>query len=450
MVGKERALEICEAAISASGADAAEAVLVSEIDSLTRFANSEIHQNTTVDGATIFVRAVLGAREGWAVCNQIALDAVRDAARRAVETARVQPAMPDFAGLADPAEYEEADGFDDATCAYTPMQRAHAVSVIIRQADAHGLNASGSLRTRAMETAVANSRGVRAWGRGTDASLVTVVMTGFESDAGSGYAEAASRRVGDLDFEALGARAVEKCLAARNPQDVEPGEYEVVLEPSAVATAMQELAYMGINGMSFIEGRSYASGRLGTRITSESVTIVDDWRDPDMSPLPFDFEGVPRQRVSLIERGTAAGMIYDAAAAAKAGARSTGHAVPGGGMKGGFPLHLAMSPGNAMISEMVAGTERGIYVTRFNYANPVHPMKTIFTGMTKDGTFLIEDGRITHPLRNLRFTDSILDGLFAKVTAISRETELSPTGISMAIYRAPAVRTRLRFTGSTV
>ncbi len=450
MVGKERALGICEAAISASDADAAEAVLIFEADSLTRFANSEIHQSSTVDNVTILIRAVLGTREGWATANQITHDALLDAARRAVETARVQPETPDFPGLAGPAEYEEADGFDETTAAYTPMQRAHAVSGIIRQADAHELNASGSLRTRTMEVAVANSRGVRAWGRGTDASLVTVVMTGFESSAGSGYAEAASRRVGDLDFEALGARAVQKCMATRNPQDVEPGEYEVVLEPSAVATAMQELAYMGINGMSFIEGRSYASGRLGTRVTSEAVTIVDDWRDPGTSPLPFDFEGVPRQRVPLIERGVAVGMVYDMAAAAKASTQSTGHAVPGGDMRGGFPLHLAMSPGDSTIPEMIAGIERGIYVTRFNYANPVHPMKTIFTGMTKDGTFLIEDGKITRPLRNLRFTDSILDGLFAKITAISRQTELSPTGISMAIYRAPAVRARLRFTGSTV
>ncbi len=230
MVGKERALGICEAGISASGADAAEAVLMSEADSLTRFANSEIHQNTTVDDATLFVRVVLGTREGWASANQITRDAVQEAARRAAEMARVQPETPDFPGLADPAECEESDGYDERTATFTPAERAHAVSRIIRQADAHGLNASGSLRTRTMEVAVANSRGVSAWARGTDASLITVMMTGFESDAGSGYAEAASKRVGDLDFEALGATAVRKCLAAANPGDVEPGEYVVVLD----------------------------------------------------------------------------------------------------------------------------------------------------------------------------------------------------------------------------
>ena len=450
MVGKDRALSVCEEAISACGADAAEAVLMLETDSLTRFANSEIHQNTTVDSAELLVRAVLGTREGWASANQIASDAVREAATRAVQMARVQPENPEAPGLADPAEYEEAEGYDEQTHSFTPAQRAQAVSRIIRQADAHKLNASGSLRTRTTEVAVANSKGVRAWARGTDASLITVVMTGFEPDAGSGYAEAASRRVGDLDFEAMGATAVRKCLAARHPGDVEPGEYVVVMEPSAVATALQMLAYMGMNGISFIEGRSYASGRLGTKVTSEMVTVVDDWRDPDTSPLPFDFEGVPRQRVTLIDRGIASGMIYDRTAAARANARSTGHAVPGGGMPGGYPLHLSMNAGDSTIREMVAGTERGIYITRFNYANPVHPVKTIFTGMTKDGTFMIEDGRIGRPLRNLRFTDSILDGLFASITAISCDTGLLPTGNGMSIYRAPAIRARLRITGSTV
>ena len=450
MVGKDRALSVCEEAISACGADAAEAVLMLETDSLTRFANSEIHQNTTVDSAELLVRAVLGTREGWASANQIASDAVREAATRAVQMARVQPENPEAPGLADPAEYEEAEGYDEQTHSFTPAQRAQAVSRIIRQADAHKLNASGSLRTRTTEVAVANSKGVRAWAWGTDASLITVVMTGFEPDAGSGYAEAASRRVGDLDFEAMGATAVRKCLAARHPGDVEPGEYVVVMEPSAVATALQMLAYMGMNGISFIEGRSYASGRLGTKVTSEMVTVVDDWRDPDTSPLPFDFEGVPRQRVTLIDRGIASAMIYDRTAAARANARSTGHAVPGGGMPGGYPLHLSMNAGDSTIREMVAGTERGIYITRFNYANPVHPVKTIFTGMTKDGTFMIEDGRIGRPLRNLRFTDSILDGLFASITDVSRDTGLLPTGNGVSIYRAPAIRARLRITGSTV
>ncbi|HOI37563.1 MAG TPA: DNA gyrase modulator, partial [Bacillota bacterium] len=177
MVGKERALETCEVAISACGGDAAEAVLMLETDSLTRFANSEIHQNTTVRDATLFVRAVLGTRAGWASTNQITHDAAQEAARRAVEMAGVQPETPYAPGLADPAEYEEADGYDERTAAFTPADRAQAVSRIIRQADAHGLNASGSLRTRVTEVAVANSRGVRAWARGTDASLITVVMT---------------------------------------------------------------------------------------------------------------------------------------------------------------------------------------------------------------------------------------------------------------------------------
>ncbi|MEA4882675.1 MAG: TldD/PmbA family protein [Clostridia bacterium] len=450
MVGKERAFESIKEAFASSRADMTEIVLISERDSLTRFANSEIHQNTSVDDVTIMVRAIDGTREGWASTNQLTPEALADAAARALEMASVQPANPDFPGLAEPAQYEDAHGYDETTAAFGPMERAEAVQSIIRQADAHKLNASGALRTRVREIAVANTLGVCAWHVGTDASLVTVVMESFEANAGSGYAEAGAMRVGDLDFQALGARAVDKCIASMNPVAIEPGEFVAVLEPSAVSTAMEMLAYMGMNGLSFTEGRSYASGRLGAKVTSEMVTIIDDWRHPRMAPLPFDFEGVPRKRVPLIQNGLAAGVVFDRAIAARAHTKSTGHAVPGGEEKGGYPIHLAMATGISSVEEMVAETERGVYVTRFNYVNPVHPTKTIITGMTKDGTFLIENGRITKPLRNLRFTESILDGILGSVQAISREAELIPALGDGGLYSAPAIKTgRLNFTGAS-
>ena len=450
MVGEERAREVVEAAISACRADAAEAVLRCEVDNLTRFANSEIHQNTSVVSSMLLIRAVCGTREGWATTNQLTLEAAQEAAARAVETAMVQPENPDFPGLAGPATYEEADGYDEGTASFSSRERAEAVQKIIALADMHQLLASGALRTRVTGTAIANSRGVRAWMQGTDSAISTVVMTGYESDAGSGHAEAASRCVCDLDVQSIGEKAVEKCLSSRGPGDVEPGVYEAVLEPAAVVDMMGTLASMGINGISFIEGRSWASGRIGSRVTSDMVTIEDNWHDPGLLPLPFDLEGVPRRPVMLIERGVASGMIFDRTAAKKGEAESTGHALAGGGLRGGYPLHLVMRSGESSLEEMVADTRRGIYVTRFNYTNPVHPMKTIFTGMTRDGTYLIEDGRIVRPLRNLRFTDSILDGIFANIVAMSRDTELLPVVGGRGIYRAPAIKTaKLNFTGAT-
>ncbi|MDD3600005.1 MAG: TldD/PmbA family protein [Firmicutes bacterium] len=450
MVGEERAREVVEAAITACRSDAAEAVLRCEVDNLTRFANSEIHQNTSVVAATLYVRAVCGTREGWATTNQLTAEAAQETAARAVEIAMVQPENPDFPGLAGPATYEEADGYDEDTASLSSRERAALVQEIVALADTHQLIASGALRTRVTGTAIANSEGVRAWMQGSDSAISTVIMTGYDADAGSGYAEAASRSVSDLDVRSIGERAVEKCLSSVNPGSLEPGEYEAVLEPAAVVDCMNTLAYMGINGISFIEGRSYASGRIGSKVTSDMVTIEDNWHDPGLLPLPFDLEGVPRRPVMLIERGVASGMIFDRFSAKKAETESTGHALVGGGLRGGYPLHLVMSPGESSLEEMVAGTKRGIYVTRFNYTNVVHPIKTILTGMTRDGTYLIEDGRIVRPLRNLRFTDSILDGIFANIVAMSRDTELLPVAGGRGIYRAPAIKTaKLNFIGTT-
>jgi len=450
MVGQERAQEIVEAAISACRADAVEAVLMSDVDNLTRFANSEIHQNASVSSDILYVRAICGKREGWATTNQLTSEAVRDAAALAVEIAMVQPENPDFPGLAGLCRYEEAGGYDERTASFSARERAMAVKAITAIADKHELNASGAFRTRVTGMAIANSEGASAWMRGTDSAISAVIMTGYDSNAGSGYAEAASWSAGNLDARAIGERAVEKCLSSRNPGALEPGEYEAILEPAAVVDMMETLALMGINGISFIEGRSYASGRIGSKITSDMVTIEDNWHDPGLLPRPFDLEGVPRRPVTLIEHGVASGMIFDRLAAKKAGTESTGHALVGGALKGGYPLHLRMSPGESSIGEMVASTGRGVYVTRFNYTNVVHPTKTIFTGMTRDGTYLIEDGRVVRPLRNLRFTDSILDGILANIVAVSRDTELLPVAGGRGIYRAPAIKTaKLNFIGTT-
>lgn len=448
MVGRERALEIVERAVAAVEADGAEALLMVQHDALTRFANSEIHQNVDVEGGTLRIRAVAGTREGWASVNQFDDESIRQAALRAREIAEVQPENPDFPGLADPSPYEDIENYDEATAEASPEMRAEAVRRVILQADAHGLNASGSLRTRASELCIANSSGVSGYSRCTDANLITVVLTDFTQDAGSGCSEAASVRVGDINSEEVGRRAVELCLATVNPGDVEPGEYDVVLAHSAVATCVGLLPMMGANGLACSEGRSYASGRLGHKVTSEKVTIVDDWRNPALPALPFDFEGTPRKAVRLIDKGIAAEVVYDRSAAKKEGIASTGHGVPG--VAGGYPLHLAMQPGDSSVDDMITSIERGILVTRFNYTNPVHPVKTIITGMTKDGTFLIENGKVTRALRNLRFTDSMLGNVFGNIKSVSSDVKLFSAGVAFSIISVPAISARLNFVGSTV
>ena len=192
------------------------------------------------------------------------------------------------------------------------------------------------------------------------------------------------------------------------------------------------------------------SDRIGERVTGERITIWDDGLDPRTVPFPFDFEGCPKRRVSLIESGIARGVVYDSFTAGREpDATSTGHGLPAPNAFGPLPTNLFLEPGEATKEEMLAATERGIWVTRFHYTNVVHPVKTVLTGMTRDGTFLIEGGCITRPLKNLRFTQSILDA-FASADMLGRTLKLRPVGAGPFAVCAPAARIReFTFTGTT-
>jgi predicted Zn-dependent protease len=212
----------------------------------------------------------------------------------------------------------------------------------------------------------------------------------------------------------------------------------VVLEPSAVSTLVGFLAWIGFGGRVLAEGRSCFSGREDTRVAAEAVTIVDDAMAPGTLGIPFDFEGVPRSRVPLIERGVFRGGVHDLRTAKQVGARTTGHALPSPNPEGPFPLNLVMEPGDATVDDMVADTERGVLVTRFHYSNVVHAVESTITGMTRDGTFLIEDGEVAYPVKNFRFTQSILDAL-RDTTMIGRETELA-SEFFFSASRVPALK----------
>ena len=217
---------------------------------------------------------------------------------------------------------------------------------------------------------------------------------------------------------------------------MEPGDYAVVLEPAATATLVEFLCYIAFNGKELIEGRSPLVGRLGEQVCDPRVTIVDDALTPLLPGVPFDFEGVPKRRVTLIDKGVASGVVYDLASAHAAGTESTGHGLPAPNPEGAFPLHPCMAPGDTPAEDLVAGMERGLLVTRFHYTNVLNPMDTTLTGMTRDGTFLVEDGRVTSGVHNLRFTQSIFDALSA-VEDIGRETEVASEMFGCAARAKP-------------
>jgi PmbA protein len=444
ILGSDRALSLAERALDVPGADAVEIVLTTSDSALTRFADSRIHQNTARDDGDARIRVVVdGNRIGVVATNDLSDASLRAAAAAALESARATPPDRAFAGLAQPAAYPAAGAYDELTAGSTPEDRAQQVATMLAVLP-EGVSGAGAVETAAGELVVANTNGVRGYSVTTRANC-SILASGTDS---TGYAENTTVRVGDIDFAALAERAARKVEQGRNPRDVPPGDYAVVLEPAATATLVEFLCYIAFNGKEILEGRSPLTGRLGQQVCDPRVTIVDDALSDLLPGVPFDFEGVPKQRVPLIDRGVATGIVYDLASAHAAGATSTGHGLPAPNPDGAFPLHPCMTPGDASFDDLVAGLERGLVVTRFHYTNILNPMDTTLTGMTRDGTFLVEDGRITSGVRNLRFTQSILDALSA-IEDIGRETEAA-SEMFFGCARTPAVRlARFSFTSAT-
>jgi PmbA protein len=440
-------LELAEPVLTLPGTDGVEVHLHRADTAVTRFADSRIHQNTArVDGEAR-VRVVLeGGRVGVAVTNDLTADGMRAVARRAREIARLTPADPRFPGLATPAPYPDAGVDDPATAGCPPAERARLVAALLAELPT-GVIGAGTVETGRLETAVATSTGVRAEHAGTSAQ-VSLVASRDGADGASGYAEDAAPRLADLDVAGLGRRAAGKVAHPGGVRTLPPGTYRVILEPGATVVLTQWLAWVAFPAKAVAEGRSPLSGRLGQRVCDERVTIVDDPLSGRLPGAVFDAEGTPKCRHPLIERGVATGVTHDRATAAAAGTASTGHALPAPNPDGGIATHILIEPGTSGLDELVAGCERGVYVTRFHYTNLVHPIESTITGMTRDGTFLVEDGRLAAPVRNMRFTSSILAALSA-VEAMGREVQVA-SDLFYGAAAAPAMRlSAFTFTSAT-
>jgi predicted Zn-dependent protease len=426
-----------------SQADQTEVVFQASKSALTRFAVNHIHQNLQEEDHELRVRAVVGKKIGVATTNRLDDESLRKVAEQALEIARIQPEDPDFHSLPSPQPIVSAQGYSERTASFTPEERARRVEIIVQLAKERGLESAGALSTNTYQRAVANSLGIFAYEPRTDAEFHAVVM----ADAhGSGYAQNMATDVSTLDFEALAREAVEMAERSRNPIDIELGEYPVVLNSYATADMLQHLIFMGLSATAVQEERSFMNGQFGKQLVSEKITFVDDAHDPAGLPQAFDYEGVPTQRVVMFDHGIARAVPYDSLTAAREGVANTGHALPAPNGEGPMPLHALLEAGDATLEELIKGIERGIYVHRFHYTNTVHPIKTLFTGMTRDGTFLIEHGELTRPVKNLRFTQSILEVL-RNVQALSSQRVQYADYLTVV---APALSsTTFHFTGIT-
>jgi predicted Zn-dependent protease len=445
LVGRDEARTVAEAALDLRGADGVEILFAHEWGGLTRFADSSIHQSTWREDTGLRIRVVTGNRVGVASTNDFSKDGAAKAARSALELAQTAAPDPQFPGLAPPAEVPERPGaYDPATAEMSPEGRAEAVETLVGQCG-EGFHAAGAYETQAMEAAVINTEGQFCYAASTKAALTTVVSGG---ESGAGFADDAAPAATGIDPEDVGKRAFQKAHDSQRPRDLQPGRYEVVLEPAAVTTLAAFLSYLGFGGRAITEGKSCFSGRIGEKLLSERVSMYDDAMSPDTMGLPFDFEGTPKTRVDLVTDGVVLGGVHDRRSAAQAGVESTGHALPPPNPEGAFPLNLFMQPGEDSVEQMVGQMSRGLLVSRFHYSNIVHPKEAIITGMTRDGTWWVEDGKIAYPVKNLRFTQSIIDAL-AQVEQVGKDTQLA-TEFFFEASRVPALRiSSFHFTGKS-
>ena len=416
------ALEVAARALEAAEADEAEAVVTAERFGFARFAGSEVHQPTLVDNVVVTLRVARDGKVGAAETNRVSDEGLTQLGRRAADAADSAVAVPAWPGFAGSASYPEVEGYDPETAALGPEGQARlaAAAIAAGKLPVYGFFTSGET-----EIAVATTRGAAAAQKITDA---TTLVLGADEGV-SGYAEATSWRAGDIDPAAVAREACEKAVRTRGAGAVEPGRFRAVLEPYAVADLLKYFAYDSFGALGLLEERSYLTGRIGQRIVDERVTIVDDALDPRGLPKAFDFEGVPKRRVPLIENGVAKGVVWDRERAAQAGNghETTGHAPPPLVRDyGALPFALSMAGGEAESSEQLAElVGDGIYVTRLHYLGIVDPREGVITGMTRDGTFRIRDGKVAEPLVNLRFTVSFpevlreLYGLTRDVTLVN-------------------------------
>jgi predicted Zn-dependent protease len=416
MLTRDEALNLLALALQHSTADQTEVMLTTGDEGITRLANGGIHQNVAIADVGARVRAVVGKRIGVATANILDGNGLRALVDRAIRIARVCEPNPDFHSLPEP---ETITGLPASAISVTPEERADAAGAMIATARGNGVTAAGHVTSARRMLAIGNSLGVRAHHAWTESTLMAIMTRG---DA-SGYAQWSGTTLADAPAAEIAAHAAEKCLAGDQPGTIEPGRYTVILEPPAVAEMLSMLAMMGLGATPFQEGRSFMSGKIGEPLAGANISLADDAYHPLTVQIPFDYEGVPKHVVPIFEHGTAKGVVYDSYTAQREGRHSTGHALPAPNAYGPVPLHLVLHGGTESRDSLLAGVERGILVTRFHYVNIVHPTETIFTGMTRDGTFLIEHGTVTRAVNKLRFTQSILEAL-CHVSSLERDLTL--------------------------
>jgi predicted Zn-dependent protease len=424
MLTKEQAGDVFDRIRRFSSAEEVEAIFTSSRFALTRFANNTIHQNVEEENSVVSIRTNFAGRTARSTANQFDDESLRRAITASESLARVQAADPDL--LPMPASDEakaagegaRATRFFDETAAITPAERAEVVRDMVSVAGKYKLTAAGIYSNAESCEGIFNSRGLAKWHEQTLAE-VSITMLGDDS---SGWQKLNSPDVTKLDAAGLAETEAQKAIESARPREIAPGKYTVILEPSA-ALDIVGFMFWDYSGVAILDQRSFLNDRIGTQLFGENVNIWDDVAHPLQAGSPFDGEGMERQRVRLVENGVVKRVVYARATAEKmkkseyAGKvgtiEATGHGFPLPNEAGEMPMNIVFGRPHKpeSIEEMIASTERGVLVTRLWYIREVDPYEKIVTGMTRDGTFLVEKGKIQCGVRNFRFNQSLISML---------------------------------------
>ena len=389
-----------------AGAKETEVHVDETLDALTRFANNGIHQNVAEHGLTVSVRTVLDGKTARVSTNKLDEDSLRAAVESSLSLAESQPKAPNLLPMAGKQRYRNVRRFIPATAKVTPADRARAVRKACDLAVKEGQVAAGIFVSGQMQSAVGNACGLFASYRQTRSEFSITMQEG----AAASWAKGNAADVRDLDPPALAKRASGKARLATNATEVPPGKYTVILEPAAVLDLVGFLFY-DFAATAVEDKRSCLNDRIGKPLFGKNISLADDVYDPGQLGAPFDGEGMPRERVVLIDEGVPRNLVYSRASAKRAKKKPTGHGFALPNEYGEAPMNLVFAGGKSSLEEMIASTEHGFLVTRLWYIREVDPYEKVMTGMTRDGLFRVEKGKVTTAARNFRFNQSVLEML---------------------------------------
>ncbi len=444
---KELLLEKCRVLLKEAeklGATQAEVRVGKRTTALTRLANSIIDQNVAENHFNARTIVYIGKQNGSTDVEIFDDASLKQSVADAIKVAKISPKNKDFKSLIDKQNYDAIplnELVSKKTIATTPELRAEYATLAIESAhaiDKRVKAVAGAISHGLYEEAIMNSLGVEVYSAATGSNVNLTVLANDGKEETAGWSSDNRQDFTQLQIQTVAEKAAQKAVDGFGMQYIDPGNYEVILEPAAVGGLMFFLSYFGFSAMMYQDYVSFLRDKIGEKLFDEKLNLWDDGFDKRQVYRAFyDDEGHPKSKLDMIKNGVAMNLAYDSLTADKDGVKSTGHNAKFRGQSMPFPGNLFMGEGDSDLNEMIAETKNGILVTHFHYQNAVNPTKGIFTGLTRDGAWLVKDGDIQYPLRTLRYTDSVLR-FFANIDLIGQYSELNDTQAKVPPLKLPS------------